>query len=233
MKFTYLCIDLFSVLIPFVFSFHPKVKFSGHFKTFFAANGIVAILFLGWDVFFTHKGVWGFNPVYVSGIYLAGLPLEELLFFICIPFACVFTYHLIGRYFNIRWKQQKENIFVISLSVILLVTGLYFHSLAYTSVTFISTALILLILRFVFRVSWMGKLFTVYPVLLIPFFLVNGILTGSGLKEPVVWYNNDENLGIRLLTIPVEDMVYGFELILLNIFLFEYFKAKTNEAVVA
>jgi lycopene cyclase domain-containing protein len=59
---------------------------------------------------------------------------------------------------------------------------------------------------------------------LIPFFIVNGILTGSGLKQPVVWYNNAENIGIRLFTIPVEDIAYGLELILANIFFFEIFK---------
>ena len=69
---------------------------------------------------------------------------------------------------------------------------------------------------------------SIYPVLLIPFFFVNGILTGSGLQEPVVWYNNAENSGIRLFTIPVEDVFYGFELILLNIFLYEYFKSKNK-----
>ena len=54
--------------------------------------------------------------------------------------------------------------------------------------------------------------------MLIPFFIVNGILTGSFIENEVVWYNNTENLNIRLFTIPIEDSVYAFTLILLCLF---------------
>ena len=47
---------------------------------------------------------------------------------------------------------------------------------------------------------------------------MNGILTGSFIENEVVWYNNLENLNIRLFTIPIEDTVYAFTLILLNLF---------------
>jgi lycopene cyclase domain-containing protein len=73
---------------------------------------------------------------------------------------------------------------------------------------------------------YLGKFYLSYLWILIPFFLVNGILTGTGLENPVVWYNNDENLGIRLLSIPLEDVVYGMLLILMNITIFEWLQAK-------
>jgi len=60
-------------------------------------------------------------------------------------------------------------------------------------------------------------------VMLIPFFIVNGILTGSFIDNEIVWYNNDENLGIRLFTIPVEDTIYAFTLILTNLFTLQLF----------
>jgi lycopene cyclase domain-containing protein len=76
----------------------------------------------------------------------------------------------------------------------------------------------------VLKVNWLDRLFTTYLVLLIPFFIVNGILTGTGLPAPVVMYNDEENLAIRLLTIPVEDIVYGFELFLVTVIFFEKLK---------
>ena len=60
-----------------------------------------------------------------------------------------------------------------------------------------------------------------YGILLIPFLITNGLLTGSFIEDQVVWYNDNYNLGIRILTIPVEDVFYGMLLILLNIIIYE------------
>jgi lycopene cyclase domain-containing protein len=50
---------------------------------------------------------------------------------------------------------------------------------------------------------------------------VNGALTGMFTEMPVVWYDNTENLGIRLISIPVEDIGYAFSMLFGNLFLFE------------
>lgn len=227
MKLLYLLINCFSAIVPVIFSFHPKLKFYKNFKSFFGAVILSAAVFIIWDINFTKLGVWGFNENYITGIYLYNLPIEEILFFFCIPFACVFTYHCLNLFFTISWKSRTEHYFVITTSIILLIAGIYFYNKLYTASTFISLAILLPTLKYIVRVNWLAKLVTIYPVLLIPFLIVNGILTGSGLDEPVVWYNNEENSGFRLLTIPLEDFFYGFELILLNIFFYEYFKNKS------
>ena len=38
--------------------------------------------------------------------------------------------------------------------------------------------------------------------------------------------NNSENLGLRLLTIPVEDVFYGMLLVQMNVFVFEWIRSK-------
>ncbi len=225
MKLTYLLVDLGSFIIPFLFSFHPKLKFNEQFKPFIGANLITAIIFLIWDAVFTARGVWGFNNDYILGWGIAELPLEEILFFICIPYACVFTYHCINQFYTIKWRKNFENMFIVFISSSLFIIGILNLNKAYTTVTFISTALIILLFKYIFKVKWFPRIFTIYLFLLLPFFIVNGILTGTGLESPVVWYNNEENLGIRILTIPIEDIFYGFELILLNVFFFEKFKS--------
>ena len=62
-----------------------------------------------------------------------------------------------------------------------------------------------------------------FAIMLIPFLIVNGFLTAI----PVVLYNTAENLGIRIYSIPFEDIFYGMLLILMNIVIYE--KLKNNQ----
>ena len=226
-KSLYLLLNLVTIAIPFIFSFHPRLQFHRHFKPFIMANLIVAAFFILWDSIFTKMGVWGFNPDYVTGLSLFNLPLEEILFFICIPFACVFTYHCLSLFWKMNWSQRTEDAVVFLLVIFMLLTGVFNYEKLYTSVTFITTAMTLIVIRLVFKVSWLPQLITVYLVLLIPFFIINGILTGTGIPEAVVWYNNSENLDIRIGTIPLEDIFYGFLLFMMNVFLYEVLKRQS------
>lgn len=221
MKGLYLAVNFCTVIVPLIFSFHPRIRFYRNWKAFFAASALAGIVFVAWDMVFTSMGVWSFNSRYVTGINIFNLPVEEVLFFICVPFSCVFTFHCLHKFYALDWPSGAQASFSIVLSGVLLIVGSLSIHRAYTAVTLISTAMLILLLKFAVRVSWFGKAVSVYIVLLLPFLLVNGVLTGAGLKEPVVIYNNSENLGIRILTIPVEDIFYGFELFLLNLFFYE------------
>jgi lycopene cyclase domain-containing protein len=52
----------------------------------------------------------------------------------------------------------------------------------------------------------------------------NGYLT----SRPIVLYNPEMFLNLRLWTIPVEDFVYGYGLITLTLIFWDYFGAKRN-----
>lgn len=231
-QYTYLLINFFTVIICFIFSFHHKIKFNRYFGAFLSASLIVGAVFVIWDAWFTKIGVWWFNDRYLLGIRFAGLPLEELLFFICIPFACLFTYFCLDKFFKLDWKPLPEKIFVIISIILALCIAFWFREKIYTFITFLSTACSLFVLKFLLKVRWIGKVSFVYLLLMPGFLMVNGILTGTGLESPIVNYNPDEFMGIRMLTIPVEDTVYGYELILWNIFLFQWFKKPESASMV-
>ena len=78
--------------------------------------------------------------------------------------------------------------------------------------TFIGLSIVLLIAPLVVNLKIFYKTFL---LLLIPFTIVNGLLTGFMIQDQVVWYDDTFNLGIRLLTIPIEDIFYAMFMLLL------------------
>ncbi len=229
--YTYLFINLISVVIPFVAGFDKRLNFQREWKFLFPSLFITLAFFILWDVTFTYIGVWGFNERYLTGIKILNLPVEEWLFFIAIPYACVFTYQTLQFIFRKDYFGNAAKIISWVLIVILLLLAAIYYKRIYTSVTFSLTAIFLLIHAFIIKSNYLGKFYFAFLFIFLPFLIVNGVLTGSIIDEPVVWYNNEENLGIRIFTIPVEDSVYGFLLILMNVTFYEWFKMKSKNRI--
>ena len=222
--YTYLLINFFTIIICFIASFDWRIRFNRFFGIFLLSSTIVAIPFILWDVWFTKMGVWWFDTKYTLGIIIAGLPLEEWLFFFCLPFSCVFTYFCLDKFFNFSWVGALNNVIVFLSFILLTVSALLYYERTYTLVTALITLLTVFYLHFIAKSEWIGQATFTYLILMPGFFAVNGILTGSVIESPVVNYNPNEFLGIRIFTIPVEDAVYGYSQFLLNIYFFKLFK---------
>lgn len=232
MRWTYLLLDALTLVFPLAFSFHPRVAFYRQWRTTIPALFLTAALFVCWDSYFTHLGVWGFNSRYLTGASLANLPLEEWLFFLCIPYACVFTV------FNLRdvcagGAARTEKFVSAALVLILVVSACWNNTRRYTAITCLSLALLIAYCSFFQKAKWLGSFYISWLLLLLPLVVVDGILTGTGLQAPVVWYNPRDIAGIRLLTIPVEDIFYGMELVLLNAVLAAQFERRRRSKRIA
>ena len=206
-------------------SFDKKVAFYKNWKYLFPAMIIPALLYIIWDIYFISKGVWSFNEEYSTGIKLYNLPLEELLFFFIVPYCCVFIYACVRNYFPSLVNKKPADLFLKLLAVLLLIAGVIYFDKYYTGWTFIFTGIFVLtvyLFRNFFKNFDAVSFLISYAICLIPFLIVNGFLTAI----PVVIYNDVENLGIRIYTIPFEDAFYGMLLILLNIVIYEKIKSK-------
>lgn len=219
-KYLYLSLDLFCFIVPFALRFYPGLHFRKKWKYAFPAISLTAVIFILWDAIFTQAGVWGFNARYISGLYIGNLPIEEVLFFICIPYACLFTQfalsYRVERNFFFRCYKSISVILIVAL----LITGILHPHRWYTALTFVSTASLLcfMVLQ---RAQLLCRCYFAFLWILIPFAIVNGILTGMFTEEPVVWYDESRIIGIRLLTIPIEDVIYALLLFLINVLLTE------------
>ena len=209
---TYLIINLLVLLGPLALSFDKRVAFWRQWKRLALCIPPVSAIYLLWDVVVTERGHWSFNPEYAGSWRLLGLPLGEWLFFIVVPYACLFLYEVAKAYFPRKFHANLFHIRAIGLiGIALLLWGAYlFRSQAYTVLALLSAAA-WLALTLLTRPRLLGEIHVLWFFLLsiVAFLLVNGILTGL----PIVRYNPRQIWNIRIITIPLEDLFYNISML--------------------
>ncbi len=224
-KYTYLLLDIAVIFFPLILSFDKKVAFYKTWKALFLSIFIVGSGFIIWDLLFTKFNVWQFNPEYICGIYFYNLPIEECLFFLVVPYSSVFIYECIRVYFKNYLPSKLSDIITVALIIINLAMMLFGFDKMYTLVNSCLLIIILVYIRWINKWHHLNLFYAAFIVCLLPFAICNGILT----SWPILIYNNSQNLSIRMGTIPVEDLFYNFNMIILWCFFYEKFRY-TNKA---
>jgi len=215
----YLMLDLLVLAAPLALSFDRRVAFYRKWPELFAAIAAIVLAFGAWDVWKTAIGVWSFNDEYAGTIRWLGLPPAEWFFFVAIPYACVFILACVRAYVrDAELAASRAPWLVLAAAFALPVP--FVLARTYTAVVLVSAALALSLgalaspATLASRNTWIAL-----GVTYVPFALANGILTG----KPVVLYDDARNLGIRVGTIPVEDFVFSFSMLLASFVLFDVF----------
>lgn len=222
----YLWLHLFAVIPVFTLSFDKRVHYYTSWKYLFPAIGIVAAIFIAWDVVFTEMNVWNFNPDYFLGIRFLHLPIEEWLFFVTIPFASIFIYECLNHYVKKDWLASYEKWISIILGSVLVIGGLIYWDQIYTSTTFLLTGGFIWYHYLFLPNHYRARFYFAFLVILIPFALVDGVLTGGYTQAPIVLYNPMEFLDFRIPSVPLEDYVYGLLMLFGMVTLLEHFRRK-------
>jgi lycopene cyclase domain-containing protein len=222
MHLTYFWLDIGTLFFPFLLSFDRKVAFWKSWKYLFPAMFTVAMFFLVWDWFFTVWGVWGFTPKYLLGIFAGPLPLEEIVFFLVVPYACVFVYECLRIYVpSDPFRHVFPGLNWAVLLLCMMALGLH-HDKLYPAVTALFLAGAVAAHMFIFKSKYMGYFYLAWIICILPMLIVNGVLTSL----PVVWYNDTQNIGFRVGTIPFEDFFYNMLCMLMNVGIFEMLRRK-------
>ena len=143
-RYYYLLLMLLSISYPLLRSFENKIEFYKNWKALALAITIMMAIFITWDVIFTNLSIWSFNDRYILGYRFLNLPVEEWMFFICIPYSCVFIHEVLNYFFPL--KKIRFNILRYNqwFSILLLFIGAVCWNKIYTCVCFILTGLFLL-----------------------------------------------------------------------------------------
>ncbi|MBN2104046.1 lycopene cyclase domain-containing protein [bacterium] len=224
MRIEYLSLNLLIIIGPLLLSFDQKVRFVRYWPKALSSIVLVMIPFLLWDA--AVSGLhWHFNEKYTLPFRFLGLPAGEILFFISVPFACLFIWQIIVTHHKIVWINNHQCLWLFTGAGIL--SGLLFilWDKPYTSIVCFGLALTIGMDKLLKTHILSQKRIFLFFIILTGLILVfNGYLTA----RPVVLYDSRYFLNIRIWTIPIEDFAYGYALILLCTIGFEKLKGRSN-----
>lgn len=192
----------------------------------FIAIGMSAFVFIIVDQIVTNTW-WYFNPLYILGVYIGSLPIEEMLFFLTVPFACLHLWVNLKRIKIRSLSIIATYSLVLLLWLIVLVLLVIYHELVYTRYVLLALASLPIIDLFLKTRLLSSPVFILFISggVNIMTLLFNGYLTA----RPIAMYNPSMKSNIQIASIPIEDFVYGMCLIFLVICVYEYIvKSKTN-----
>lgn len=221
MQYEYLLLNCIIIAGPLALSFESKMRFITKWRFAFPAILLVAIPYLIWDAAVT--GVhWRFNEAYTLDFRIAGLPIEEWLFFVTVPFAGIFIWESLR--FNYANRVVDRLRFVRVMLYLCLPVGVlfFFTGKHYTGLMFIFLSAVAFFDHMLKTGLLTQRLLYIYLTIASALIVVfNGYLTA----RPVVLYDAQYQVGIKVGSIPIEDFGYGLSLLLLVTIFYEKFKA--------
>jgi lycopene cyclase domain-containing protein len=221
-SFTYLAIDLLIITGPLLYSGDKRLRYYRYYPAVGLSILIVGAIYITWDVVVTAWGEWSFNRRYVTGIHVLNLPLEEVLFFITVPYSCLFVYEAVLYYAKSGSVGIRRMTFFFLVGA-LIGTGLMFFHQGYTMKALLSCGLFLACAMATNRDLIENRRYWMWlAICYVPFLLVNLVLTAL----PVVQYNQDAIWGGRFVTIPFEDFFYNFSMLSFYLLFYVLFKER-------
>lgn len=178
-------------------------------KRLVACYLVVSLPFVAWDIWAVSKGHWSFNAAYVLDIFLLNIAVEEILFFLTVPLVCLITFLAIAKNSKTNISNFKINIVISVIASIATGFVLIGSTYSYTQTVGLFTLIFCVMLLYFRPATIYKQSFWKYQlVLLVMFIAANTFLTSL----PIILYGQESIIGIRIITIPVEDFLYNFVL---------------------
>lgn len=209
MRAEYLLFDLLILAVPLLVGAKHPGWIRDHLGVALRAALVMAVPFVAWDAAVAGRH-WWFDPRYVLGPELFGLPFEELLFFLAVPLACLFTWEALLGAPRARAHRGLGWLYPVAWALVPLGLGVAAHGEAYTGYALVAVGVVALVDHALGAGLLLApRAHAFFGVVLLLTLVFNGYLTA----RPVVHYGEAYQLGVRIGTIPVEDFAYGLALV--------------------
>jgi lycopene cyclase domain-containing protein len=207
-KLVYLLLDLGTLAAAIGMGLYWSQPWLKRWRQTLVVLILTTLPFYAWDIWATAQGHWSFNSLYITGIRLAGLPIEELLFFPIVSLAALAVWQWLSKKAGTDSKpvDQRWLLVPVAAAGLVLLVG-YGH--AYSMVVSIA-ALLLCACLALYKPGLLSVTWLRYQIVLLGLFTVfNSLLTSL----PIVSYGEAYIIGWHLGTIPIEDVIYNFILV--------------------
>jgi len=222
MKSAFLLSALGLFVLPLILYLHKKIFKDGNFQAALGASLISAIIFSTLVVVLQLLGVLIYNTDKTIGVLFKDIPLEQYLLNFSFSFAAVSLY----QYLNVRFPKndlQQYSLAVSNLLLGLCIAFLFFgYSKWYTLLTFSTLLLVLFLIEYVGKLRFMYRAYRAFVVMLVPFYLVYGILFWNGILK----VSQNGLFGLYIAKIPLENHFITLSMVLVSVYMFEFFKSK-------
>ena len=209
MSLTYLLLNLFIIAVPAWYTPDKRTAYYRRLPALAFSIAVVSTCYLLWDILVTARGEWSFNSKYLTGLMILNIPLEEVLFFITVPYSCLFIYEVV--LYATKSSSFRLPVTVVIASIIaLLAASVAVYPQGYTAKALASCGFFLTIALLLDRPLIKSKQYWIWlAICYVPFLMINTVLTAL----PVVEYNSKAIWGLRVGTIPLEDFFYNYAML--------------------
>lgn len=205
----YLYLDAVILAGPLLFSFEHRIRYYRKWPAVGLSIALIGTAYIVWDAIATARGDWAFADAYTSGIHIAGLPLAEVLFFVVVPYSCLFIYEALHVFMQDH-ELPVPRLLYIGVAIAALLLAAVYQAQPYTFTVLIVVAVFFIIAVLFFRQVLASLHFWLYLLFsFIGFLIFNYLLTST----PVVTYGSSAIWGARVTTIPVEDFMYNISML--------------------
>ena len=209
MSLTYLLLNLFIIAVPAWYTPDKRTAYYRCLPALAFSIAVVSTCYLLWDILVTARGEWSFNSKYLTGVQILNIPLEEVLFFITVPYSCLFIYEVV-LYATKRSEFRLPASIIIAVILALIAASFAFYLQGYTAKALASCAFFLVIAFLFDRPLIQSKQYWLWlAICYVPFLIINTVLTAL----PVVEYHSKAIWGLRVGTIPLEDFFYNYAML--------------------
>lgn len=227
-KYLYLGLILCSLVLLLVQSILHRNQLAKNGRLLLPGVILMMVIFISWDIWFTNQNVWWFNSNYLSGLYISNLPIEEYLFLITIPIILIFVHETQLQFIKKDPLERFQWMITFIVGVVLLLFAVLFYQRIYTFIVFFCAGVLLLIIQY-FNPSWLSRFWLTYFITTLPFIIIESILTGSYIAEPVINYSDKAITGFRILTVPIENLIYCLFMSIIVIGIYSRMKSSASK----